>query len=80
MSDPTPEKEIFDAYTARFLYEHLVGLTIYPNGSSLWLSWDETVALYEWLGQKIEEASVPDFGAALRAERERRAAGKEQNS
>jgi hypothetical protein len=45
--------EGFDAYDAEFVYERLVGLTVYPHKSEPWLSWDETVAFHKWLGEKI---------------------------
>jgi hypothetical protein len=50
--------EGFDTYNTEFVYEHGVGLTVYPRQpAGSWLSWDETVAFHEWLGQKIKEAN-----------------------
>lgn len=52
----------WDAENAGFECEIGVGLTIaddiaeHHNGSR-WMSWDETVAFYLWLGKKIEAAN-----------------------
>lgn len=59
-SDAGDALEGFDAYDAEFVYEHLVGLTVYPHKPEPWLSWDETVKFHKWLGEKIAgETSEP---------------------
>ncbi len=45
----------WDAEAAGFVFEAGVGLTIADNSGTRWLSWDETVALHEWLGRKMLE-------------------------
>lgn len=54
-ADPGPTLEAFDAYVAEIVYEHRIGLTIYPHEPDpLWLSWDETVALHAWLSEMLK--------------------------
>lgn len=57
----TTDAESLDTYAAGFEFEPMVGLTILPGHDRLgdgnyWLSWDETVALSEWLAKMVEAA------------------------